>query len=754
MAVGFSDLYVFNVFDPVSKNMLYSKYNFNFALYSSSRNLDSSLTKTQVFKLFLQENGTTYDKPYSLSPELIQFFTPITQEMITYINSIGVIHGNYMSFTNPGTYISDSGLVESQFDLVEYNDTKIRFIQDYTYTTSGSGMEFTKYNFDFNSYSNDFNIYGSKLFIFTDFVFRCIHLSDAIPDSFGYGLPDQFMKYFLNIDNLNEYLVSHGVTSNNLGVYKNPANIDWNSYAKINTDINTTDQVVAKNHYYMYGQFEIRYFNFLETLSVLKNSDLIINATANIYSSTGGTLSSGFLYSNNDGNIYLICCYHIISDSQNLNVLRASFGLSSNVNNVPSKTTTAEFRIIGYDIMSDIIVGLFDPTLPYNSTFNVDLSKYETVGLTSSYSLNNGESVFFIGNIGALGNNSLISGNVMNTNYFGTLSSTFEIGDPDSILLTSSSVSGLSGSPIWIGNPEATDQILTCVGMVNSKLRAANDVVTFTQGIQAKIMVNVINNIIGNWFYFTTNPKFSNNSILISYLLKISSQKSWLGTTCSYFSGSTSTAKFPVLSNLPYTGGLIIEDFILGLNLVQKSFIKDVMMLGEFSAIKLNTPLLNTKIYQRYIESSKSPIVIKSLSYFNGLTSEYNKFYIGRYGNQVSFGSFTYGFLPLLAAPLNIPDADSYLFAINSVYPQLIIEYYYFDGGKWVLETESVGGTDASNYSTYTDSYGNKFYQNNFVLPYILYPYFSTYEDGQLLVLGATNSAGAFVPVTAPKPPT
>jgi hypothetical protein len=256
-------------------------------------------------------------------------------------------------------------------------------------------------------------------------------------------------------------------------------------------------------------------------------------------------------------------------------------------------------------------------------------------------------------------------------------------------------------------------------------------------------MVNVINNIIGNWFYFSTNPKFSNNSILISYLLKISSQKSWLGTTCSYFSGSISTAKFPVLNSLPYTGGLIIEDFILGLNLVQKTLITDVMMLGEFSAIKLNTPLLNTKIYQRFIESSKSPIVIKSLSYFNALTSEYNKFNIGRYGNQVSYGSFTYGFLPVLDAPLNTPDADSYLFAINAVYPKLDIEYYYFNGGKWVLETESVGGTDASNYSTYTDSIGNKFYQHNFVLPFILYPYFSPYEDGELLVGKPSDTASS-----------
>jgi hypothetical protein len=222
--------------------------------------------------------------------------------------------------------------------------------------------------------------------------------------------------------------------------------------------------------------------------------------------------------------------------------------------------------------------------------------------------------------------------------------------------------------------------------MLNSKIDA-DETSGYTQGIQAKVMINIINNIIGNWNYFNSNPTFANNSILISYLLRLSSQKSWLGTTCSYFSSVFSTQKFPVLSNLPYTGGLVIENFILGFNMINKKFITDVMKLGEFSAIKLNTPFLNTKIYNRYIQSSRCPIVIKSLSYFNATTSEYNKFTIGRYGNQVSFGSFTYGMQPVLNKKLEIPDASTYLFSTLAVYPKIDIEYYYYNGANWVLVT-------------------------------------------------------------------
>ena len=728
-------LVYFNVFDKNTKQLLYTKYSFNFGLYSSSRNLDANLSNSEIFSLFLIENGTTFDKPYSLLNGLEKFFYPVTQKMIDHINLIGNTHTNYMSYTDPISYISYTKLVEEQFDLIDYNDKQFRFIEDYTYTTDKNNLSFTKYNFDFDSYSNDFNIWGSKLFIFTDFVVRCINLSQALPGTFGYGLPDNFVKYFKTITDLSDYLIKYGVTSNDLGTFKNPANIDWNSYKDLNPDLNSNDSEVLKQHYYMYGQFEFRKFNFLKSLSVKKNSDLVINGTASIYSATG--LCSGFLFSNGNGNIYLITCYHIIKDAANMNILRASFGITSNIDNEQSPTTTAEFVVIGYDAMADIAIAYFDPNLSFNSTFKIDLSPYQTFNLTTSYELNKGDSVFYIGNIGNITTNPVIKGNVMNQKYAGLLDDTFNIGSPDSIVLDSPSASGLSGSPIWLGDPNGTDGNITCVGLVNSRLNIDNDIVSFTQGIQAKIIVNIVSNTIGNWNYFQAVPKFSSNPILIEYLKALNSPKSWLGITCSYYNGRFSTQKYPFLNNLPYTGGLVVENFILGFDFITKEFITNVNKLGEFSSIKLNTPLLNTKMYKKYIDSSKLPVVIKSISYFNGLTSEYNKFLLGRYGNQQSYGSLTYGLLPvkngLMTLP-DFPDADEYLFPIYQVYPTITIEYFYYNGGNWVLETEEIGGTDSSFYSVYKDGYGNKFRQHNFQLPYILYPYYKPYEDGKLLI--------------------
>jgi hypothetical protein len=267
--------------------------------------------------------------------------------------------------------------------------------------------------------------------------------------------------------------------------------------------------------------------------------------------------------------------------------------------------------------MADIIVALFDPTLPYNSTNNVDLSSYRTNQLSYEYSLNRGDTIFTIGNIDSIGNNVSISGDVMNEEYYGaSLDKTFFLGEPDSILINIQSGYGLSGAAVWIGDPESTDGNVTCVGMINSKINTPNNTSTYTEAIQTKIMINIITNIIQKWEYYNSAPKISGNDILTSYLLKLSNQKIWFGTICTYFNSSISVAKFPILNNLPYTGGLIVEDFILGFNLIDKIFITDVMKLGEFSAIELKTPLLKTKMYDIFIESSRSPIVIKSFQYF------------------------------------------------------------------------------------------------------------------------------------------
>jgi hypothetical protein len=140
-------------------------------------------------------------------------------------------------------------------------------------------------------------------------------------------------------------------------------------------------------------------------------------------------------------------------------------------------------------------------------------------------------------------------------------------------------------------------------------------------------------------------------------------------------------------------------------------------------------------MYKKYIDTSKTPLVIKSITYFNGLTNEYKKHYLGTYGNQDSYSSITYGLLPIkigIMEPPDFPNPDEYLFPIYQVYQTITIEYFYYNGAEWTLEKEVVGGTDKSYYSTYRDNYGNAFYLNGFQLPYILYPYYEPYSDGLL----------------------
>ena len=78
-----ADIIFFIVFDPVSNEILYTKYNFNFDLYQTDFNIQPN-NKLTIFSDFLQRNNTTYDKPYSVSEELKKYFTPITSEIINY----------------------------------------------------------------------------------------------------------------------------------------------------------------------------------------------------------------------------------------------------------------------------------------------------------------------------------------------------------------------------------------------------------------------------------------------------------------------------------------------------------------------------------------------------------------------------------------------------------------------------------------------------------------------------------------------
>ena len=160
-----------------------------------------------------------------------------------------------------------------------------------------------------------------------------------------------------------------------------------------------------------------------------------------------------------------------------------------------------------------------------------------------------------------------------------------------------------------------------------------------------------------------------------------------------------------------------MDKFVLDFNYLTSSYIYDTQSLGKMGIMKLESPLLNTKMYRRFIDSGKVPIVIKSMILYNGFKGVYSKYFIGKYSNQVDYNIYSYGLLPISNFP--IEDTTS-LNRIGYTYGKIIIEYYYYDGKNWQLEEEKIGGTSKEWYNTYIDSNGTTFYQHKFEFPSIL----------------------------------
>jgi S1-C subfamily serine protease len=716
-------IFYFTEFDTSTKLPIRSKYNFNFTKYAIDRNLNTN-DKNAIFDAFEKENGIDYSKPTKTLSSLTKYFTPMTSSIINYINKYGyTIHTNYMSYVYINTYVPFNQLVASQFELLEYDDTQIRFIQDYFYTNTNSTSNikyYTKYNFDFDSYSQDFNVWGNKLVIFTDFMIRAIYLSNSIVGAYGYGLPDNLKKYFLFVNNLEDYLIKYSITSDLSFEYKYPNNIDYVSYGEMNTDLLTKDITTLKDHYIHYGQFELRTFKY-NTKSPT-NYDILQSSIGNVVSIDSSKIGTGFLYNYvGDNKRYFITCYHMIKDVNVINIIRASFS-SKNSNDMLDEgiNTTADFRVVGYDRFSDVLVALYDPTLEYNINQNnaTLINMLPSLLFDNLYDLKIDEEVKYIGNMGFDDNSSLLSGKIIDNNYNGSFHTTI-IGTAASLLIQSLTANGFSGSPICVGNMANNDGNIKCVGMLNSSI--SND--RYTQAISSKIGINIISNIILIYNNFIT--LYRNDIVSLNYIQRFGLPTKWLGTYGVYYNSAKSIFKSPELKSMLYTGGYVIEDFIVGFNTIKNKFITNPYELGKRNNIRLNTPLLNSKIYRQFVESSNRPIVIKSITFFENLYSCFNKFNLGKYGNQVGLNTLSYGLNPI-STSLN-PDT-SYFFPFYFKYQNVKFEYYYYDGTKYVLDTETIISDDTF-YNTNIDGLGNKFYQSRWEFPYNLLSYLNEYWD-------------------------
>jgi hypothetical protein len=733
-----SDLIYFAGFDENSKQLLFTKYNFNFELYKNDFELDFLVTdKKNIFLDFLFRNNSSFDKPYSVLTTLQKYFLPITSEIVEYMNKFGfTIHTNYANVKDPFTYVEYSVLNDTQFEMINYDDTQIRFLQDYYWNVDGR-LD-TKWNFDFFSYSNDFNMYGSKLLLFTDFIVRCLALSGVRLGYFGYGTVPLFQKYFIPSDDLKQYIFDNGVTSIYKNIRKSVDNIDFISYGKLNnlSIFKTVEEL--KTHYYSYGQFERL------IIPLLPNTDTVLNKTSRfigtIFTDIG--TGTGFLCKNslnNNDDLFIVTCCHLVKN--NIDVVYATFENHDELSSIPI-VVTAAFRFTGYDEYTDIYVGYFDKNLSYNLAHNVDLSLFSPINIDLSYELKINEEVFTVGNIGYSNNLTCVFGNVMIPKKSSNFTEIKSLEHPEVILTNLQIAKGFSGAPLLVNN----NSNIICVGMLNHYL---NENQSYSGSISGFILGTIVGNIIIK--YNNYSKIYTNDIQSLNYQLRNGLNKRWLGVLWTYFHPYLSVVKYPKLQGLTYTGGIVIDDFVLGFDFVNKKYITNFNDSTEQNIIKIDTALTKTKMYSRFLFSGKTPIVIKSLLLFGPITSEYKRFYIGKFGGQESYSKFIYNLTTTAVKSSTTITSEILTNKIVGLYNDIEIEYYYYNGVEWILDVETISGNGPEKYSIHSDKLGYKFIQHVLEFPVTLLAYiqnFISFKDNRKNVItgaeaGARDGPGA-----------
>ena len=699
--------YNFLVYDKTTLQLVYSKYNFNFDLYRSDFNIINA-DKNYIFADFWKRNNYDDLQPYIVYEGYKKYFTPITDEIKNFVSTYGNIHGNYEA--NITSNFTTEYLIENQFSMIVYTEKQCRRTQDFIYT-SGIKYSYTKYNFNFDLYEADFNIYDSKLVIFTDFIIRNYNTSNVVIPSSGYGLNSYFLKYFDTGTNLNSYLFTYSINSIFAYADKNIDNINFNAYIQDQGDIPkdwTIDQ--AKEHYLMFGQFEQRQITFLS--KQLTAIELTKHSTCSVFlkNKTDSPLATGFLFNNNDGLKYIVTCYHIIKHFRDQ---RYIYAILEN-----DKTTQiAQFKIIGYDYMSDVLVALYDHTLNFNIVNNVDISEFIPLDLNYNYKVKLSEEINIIGNIEFDDNLSYVGGKIMNPEYGGGFNFNHGINTiPKSFLIQTFATYGMSGSPILIGESEGFDR-MDCIGMFIGGLKKSSQIAI---GLSGYILINVIKTIITNWSYIdllgiTDQQKIDN-------IVKNGYPKAWLGVTNQY-NHPMLAKQYKELANLSYVGGLLLTNFIIGFNIRDEKFVYSSNDLLDCNVIKLSGPLLKTNLYNNFIKNGSVPIVLTEIKCFNSLTSNFETIPLGKFGGQKPYSDFVYGLSSI--ATYNLLFYDN---PFKYEFSPIILSYWYYNGNVWTFETEQIGGNDNNWYVIYKDNANNSYYQHLFEFPQILIPYINDHS--------------------------
>ena len=706
-----SNFYNFVQFDLETKKPIYCLFNFNYEQYAIDYNLPYT-EKYDIFTDFWERAGFLYTEPIVVSDEYLKYFSEITQQMIDYLNKYGFFHQGYLANIIPETYVRYYFLARAQFDMVEYTDNEARRLQDYYY--EDTEFYYCKYSFDFEKFSNDFKVWGSRLLVICDFIIRNLALSGVVYYSSSYGLYSEFRKYFIleNQISLREYMVPYSVNSVLDNTYKCLNHIDFVKYPIVN-NLPITDPVEAHEEYLREGQFLQRIVPFIDQ----ENKPIEIAKEACTVVISDCCYGSGFLYSNRkDNKVYLISAYHLLEDEEDQFYIYASLQ-KTNVNEYYSSTsTTAQFRIVGIDRISDILVALYEPDLPFNISNKVDISGYKTFEINTDYNLQNGDEVLMVGNLGVNDIQSIYAGKVMNFNYAGPEDEPSRV---PSVLIQSYLTTGSSGSPVLYDDKSGSP--LKVIGIIQDKLTSSPQTCI---SMKSNYLNYIVSTMIRNYYLYLA--RFGNNIVELNNAIKNGVPIAFFGfVPKSYYyrlypnDGTIELyKKYPQLKNLNYTGGTLITDFLLGFDFIQKCFITTAKDLNKHNIFKIQGPFLNTRFYRRYLRNL-SPLLIVSMSNYDCIEDNYEKTYVGKYSTQLPQSVNPYGFQPIAA----FPNDPKYYNKILYQYPIIKVSYYWYDGISWQFDEENIGGNTPEWYVESTDLNGNLYYQHKFEFPYVLYDF-------------------------------
>jgi hypothetical protein len=382
-----------------------------------------------------------------------------------------------------------------------------------------------------------------------------------------------------------------------------------------------------------------------------------------------------------------------------------------------------EFRIIGFDVVSNILVGIYDQSSQHNTMFNSTLINQSLIEINRTKIEKDGSDVYVIGNLGLADSTTIIKASIMKNNYGGgfSIKNSMEI-IPESIMLNSYFYNTIIGSPIYYSNNiNDINEPATIIGIVTENFTKESRG-NYMLGLNNKLLYLIIKSILSKWNHVLSNynniAQISNNEI-DSYI-RNGFPKSWLGIDAMYYHYDARFI-YPEMSNFSYIGGLIVKNIVLGYNTILNTLIYDGSKLNAKECIRLFSPLEDTLIHKR-ITNSGVPIVIKYITFYNLITNEVSKYYLGKFSNQKNYSEYVYGHQYYESISL-----DGYTNIYKYLFNPIQINYYYYNGLIWVNETISIGSDSNNFYVNYKNEVCS-YLQNKFEYPEILYKYQKVYD--------------------------